>query len=508
MVKGRAFEVQHSSDEVILRASTRDGGINILSSDDMYRLILAGLLLTGAMGCLDDTRHDPTHRPNVLLLLADDMGYSDLACYGGAAATPHLDRLAQMGVRFTNFYAAAPNCSPSRAGLMTGVGPARSGMYNYRPSGHPLHLRAQEETVASLLKEEGYQTAHVGKWHLGCLPQDPALKHPQPKDHGFDYSLGTENNAIPSHLNPINFVRNGEPLDTVRGYSCQILADEVAHWFEQVYDGEDPFFMYVAFHEPHAKVASPPALVDKYDAYDTPDAEYLANIENLDLAVGRILNYLETHQLLDDTWIVFSSDNGSYRQASNEPLRAVKSYLYEGGIRVPGIMRWPGSGGEGQTIDAPAGLVDIMPTLQDMLGRSYDRGAYDGTSMLDVLEGRPLERSKPLYWFFYRTSPEIAVRTGDLMLLGRDRDTVPRTHRFAAEDMAYIKQMQLVDFEWYDLSTDLGQQNNLIYTHPDSIHFKKLVEAQLVDIQRLGPTWSDLPAAEGRKKVKTEWVRY
>src|SRR5690606_24853047 len=146
---------------------------------------------------------------NVLIILADDMGYRDLNSFGGVANTPNLDALAAKGLKFTNCYAGAPNCSPSRVSLLTGRIPARAGMYSYRPPGSVMHLPDKEITLAELLKSAGYQTAHFGKWHLGALPGDTNPKQPQPQQQGFDYSFGTENNAEPSHLNPINFIRNG-----------------------------------------------------------------------------------------------------------------------------------------------------------------------------------------------------------------------------------------------------------------------------------------------------------
>jgi arylsulfatase A len=190
-------------------------------------------------GC--DSNEHVFIKPNILLMIADDMGYSDLASYGGPSGTPHLDKLSASGIRFTDFYAAAPNCSPSRTGLMTGRSPAIVGMYNYRPPNHPMHLREEEVTIAEVLLEQNYQTAHIGKWHLGCLPQDSLLNHPQPMDQGFHYSFGTENNAQPSHLNPVNFVRNGEELPEQKGYSCQILTDEVINWLENHKGTDQPF---------------------------------------------------------------------------------------------------------------------------------------------------------------------------------------------------------------------------------------------------------------------------
>jgi arylsulfatase A len=448
-------------------------------------------------------------KPNILIMLADDMGYEDLACYGGASNTPNLDRLAGDGLLFTDFYAAAPNCSPSRSGLLTGRAPSRTGIYNYRPPGHPMHLRDDEITVAEVLSDNGYQTSHFGKWHLGALGHDSILQHPQPSDQGFSYSFGTENNSQPSHLNPVNFIRNGVPLGKLEGYSCQIVADEAMAWLENVYDGNGPFFLYVAFHEPHARVASPPELVEKYQEYPPYDAEYLANIENLDSAAGRIIKYLERNQYLDNTLVLFSSDNGSYRQASNGDLRAKKSYLYEGGIRVPGIMHWPEQIRKARIINEPAGFVDIMPTVCEILGiPPPDDRVIDGTSIFGLMNGEEFNREKPLFWFFYRTSPEIALRSGDLMILGRDMDTVIRTHRFAEPDMAYIKRLKLQEYELYNLRNDISEDFNLIENHPVSDHYKSLLDGQLKEIQTKGYNWKELPSATGPKKLKTDWVRY
>lgn len=444
--------------------------------------------------------------PNILLLIADDMGYSDLECYGGISKTPNINKLANNGILFTDFYAAAPNCSPSRAGLMTGKSPSRIGMYNYRPPNHPMHLRDGEITIAEVLLEQGYNTSHIGKWHLSCLPQDANLVQPQPNEQGFEYSLGTENNAQPSHLNPVNFVLNGKKLGEQKGYSCQILANEAINWLDN--QNKNPFFMYVAFHEPHAKVASPPKLVAKYKEHDKKDAEYLANIENLDLAVGRIIDYLEENNLLENTLIVFASDNGSYRQASNGSLRAVKSYLYEGGIRVPGIISWPKLKSKNIVIKEPAGFVDIMPTICDILKiQPFDEGELDGSSILSLINDEKFERKTPLYWYFYRNSPELAMRVDNLMILGKDNDTVPRTHKFSAPDMEYIKTMNLVDYELYDLSKDIVQQENIIDKHPNSEVYKGLINDKLKEIQESGYFWKKLPGATGNKKIKTEWVK-
>jgi len=469
--------------------------------------LLAIILIVGCTP--QNSQPKSLERPNILIMIADDMGYADLGCYGGVSNTPNLDQLASSGILFTDFYAAAPNCSPSRSGLLTGRAPSRTGIYNYRPPNHPMHLRDEEITIAEVLKNAGYQTSHFGKWHLGSLGPDSLLQHPQPSDQGFDYSLGTENNAVPSHLNPTNFVRNGKRLGTQEGYSCQIVASEAISWLADHYNKSDPFFMYVAFHEPHAKVASPPELVEKYKGHPPFDAEYLANIENLDSAAGRILQVLESNQYLDNTLVLFCSDNGSYRQASNGDLRAVKSYLYEGGIRVPGILHWPAYTNAGRIINEPAGFVDIMPTICDILGiNPLNDRVVDGASILGLIKGEEFERENPLFWFFYRTSPEIALRSGDLMVMGRDMDTVPRTHRFSEPDMTYIKNMKLLEYELYDLKEDIYQDYNMIEAHPDTGTIIELLDEKLLEIQEEGYSWKELPPATGRKRIKTDWVKY
>lgn len=459
--------------------------------------------------CTSKQQQTDNSKLNVLFLLTDDMGYADLSCYGGASNTPNLDQLADQGIMFTNFYAAAPNCSPSRTGLMTGRSPARVGMYNYRPPNHPMHLRDSEVTIAELLKGKNYQTAHFGKWHLGCLPQDSSLNHPQPIDQGFDYSLGTENNAIPSHLNPVNFVRNGKEIGEVKGYSCQIVVDEAVTWLENNYKKKSPFFMYVAFHEPHAKVVAPPELVEKYSSYPLKDAEYLASVENMDLAVGRLLTYLEENSFTENTLIIFASDNGSYRKASNGSLRAVKSYLYDGGIRVPGIFSCPSLFKESRIINEAAGFVDILPTVCDIVGIDIPNDRkYDGTSILDLLNGKDFERKNNLFWFFYRTTPEIAMRFDHYMMMGKDNDTIKRSHTISQQDMDYINNMSLKEFELYDLNSDIGQRNNIIDSHPEADLYKQKINQKLKEIQQDGYKWTKLPPANSNRKFKTDWVKY
>src|SRR5687768_2662589 len=209
---------------------------------------MLGLILSGGVALA-------AQRPNIVLVLADDLGYGDLACFGSEKLqTPNLDRLAAEGLRLTSCYAGHANCSPSRTALMTGRTPTRVGVRNWIPQDSPVHVRKSEITIATLLKQNGYATCHVGKWHMNGEFNEPT--QPQPGDHGFDHWFSTQNNAIPSHRNPDNFVRNGKPVGKLEGYSSHLVVDEAVRWLGKGRDKARPFFLYVCFHEPHEPIAS------------------------------------------------------------------------------------------------------------------------------------------------------------------------------------------------------------------------------------------------------------
>ena len=437
-------------------------------------------------------------KPNIVLILLDDSGWTDFGCYGSEIETPNIDRAAKEGMRFTDCHSAAPNCSPSRAGLLTGRTPSRIGMYSYRPPGHPMHLRAEEVTVAELLKAEGYHTGHFGKWHLSTLLDD---EQASPADQGFDYSLGTDNNASPSHRNPNNFVRNGEKVGKTEGYSCQLVVDETIQWLDGIKGSGKPFFACVWYHEPHTPIASPPELVEKYQKQGRSkrEATYFANIENVDVATGRLLVYLKTIGVDDNTMVMITSDNGGLAKSSHAGLRGKKSNVWEGGHRVPGIFRWPGTIPAGTESKVPISGVDLLPTVCELTGAKLPDRTIDGTSIASLLTGKSqtLARLKPLYWFFYRLNPALALREGRWALIADTNDAQrPKTHGLIAADMPFIKSSKPAKFMLYDLESELDQRADVSGQYPEVLdRLTRAMTRMHADVLAESPTW-DIPGSK------------
>lgn len=445
------------------------------------------------------------NRPNFVVLLCDDLGYGDLASFGHPhIRTPNLDRLAAQGIRLTSCYSSAPVCSSSRAGLLTGRTPSRVGVYDWIPDNHLVHLPQSEITVATLLKNANYDTAHVGKWH--CNGKFNSDAQPQPDDHGFTHWYATQNNAAPTHQDPGNFVRNGQAVGPQEGFSCQLVATEAIDWLKTKRDDERPFFLFVCFHEPHEPVASPRDLVDSYrDVADNEDeAQYFANVTNMDAAAGRIVSTIDELDLGDDTLILFTSDNGPetlkrYRGANRSygspgDLRAMKLWMYEGGIRVPGILRWTGRVTPGQEIAEPVCGLDILPTLCELASVPVPKDrAFDGASAVSILSGQPVQRKRPLYWHYYRALgvPKAAMRIGDWMILGH-RSAGPNTpgRNVDAASMAVIAAEELTEFELYNLKSDLAQQHNLAATEAQRLQeMRKTLVARHREVREEGVKW-------------------
>jgi arylsulfatase A len=376
--------------------------------------------------------------PNVLVILADDLGYGDLGCYGHPRIkTPRLDRLAKEGLRLTSYYSGAPVCSPSRAALLTGRIPQRLGIGDWVRENSNVFLPRETLTLASLLRKANYATALVGKWHLtGKLDGT----QPTPGEHGFQHWFATQNNALPTHENPTNFIRNGQTAGPLKGYSSTLIVNEALAWIKQR-PATEPFFLYVAFHSPHERIATADEFSLEYaDVTNENQAQYFGNISQMDHEIGRLLDALDALKLSDNTLIFFSSDNGpetlnryqgadrSYGtpgQLNGKPLRGMKLHLYEGGIRVPGILRWSGVIKPGRVSDAPVSGMDLLPTIADAVGIRLEDPGWDGESAAGLLVSGKLVRQRPIYWQYNQAMgskdgpflPKFALRAGDFKLL-------------------------------------------------------------------------------------------
>lgn len=436
----------------------------------MNRLLLLLTLLFGGMTPPPKLAQTP---PNVVIILADDLGYGDLGCFGNKVIqTPHLDQMAAQGLRLSSCYSAASVCSPSRAGLLTGKIPTRLGIYDWIPENSPTYLHQDIPTIASVLQSAQYQTGHFGKWHLNGYFNQP--QHPQPNQHGFDHYFGTQNNAAPSHQNPTNFVQNGQNVGLLAGYSCQIVADKAIEWLKKR-DKNRPFYQHICFHEPHEPVASPEELIKQYAGQSPRErAEYYANITNLDTAVGRILAALTAEGILDNTIVIFTSDNGPetlmrYNGAAHSygtaaPLRGQKLWLYEGGMRVPGIVYWQGHI-KPRSSHQPISSLDFLPTLAALAKVPVPKTTLDGTDVSAFwLHDKPIRRNKPLFWFYYNSldRPKAALREGPWKLVGYP-DT--KIQWISAANLSSHKsqliQMPLEHFELYHIATDSSETQNL-----------------------------------------------
>lgn len=393
---------------------------------------LGGLCLTSscANSPSQQSRSAAQHlppRPNLVFILCDDLGYGDLSCYGHPTIqTPCLDALAQEGIRLTDCYAPAPVCSPSRAGAMTGRNPYRCEIPDWIPPNSPIHLQHRELSVASLLETAGYETAHYGKWHLNGTLDGSQLT---PGDHGFSDWCSTQNNARPSHHNPDNFIRNGSAAGLREGYSSELIVDDAVEFLKQ--PRQQPFALFVWFHAPHEPIATGEPFVSMYSSVEERNrAIYYGNVSQMDHEVGRLVRTLDELVPKEDTLVMFTSDNGPetlnrYRGAERSygspgPLRGMKLHLYEGGIRVPGIIRWTGSGAPGDVCMEPVNGTDILPTFCELAGAEVpaDR-AIDGASFTPIFEGRSISRRRPLYWRYDRALSEtkLAMRLGDWKIL-------------------------------------------------------------------------------------------
>jgi arylsulfatase A-like enzyme len=465
---------------------------------------LSALLLVGltspAVTAVE--RADAGPPPNVLFILIDDLGWLDLGCYGSTFyETPNIDRLASQGMKFTNAYAACSVCSPTRASVLTGQYPARLHLTDYLSGRSPKdtklqtpdwrpYLTRETKTLAAALKPAGYVSALIGKWHLGGSREFGAPAEAEdslPERRGFDVNIaGSHYGQPPDYFFPYERAGpNGTTyrLPNLKGgkegeYLTDRLTDEAEKFIEQ--NREKPFFLYLAHYAVHTsignRVQGKPKVVEKYKAKADPKAAqhnpvYAAMVESMDESVGRLMRKLDELKLAERTLIIFTSDNGGYHQYTTQPpLRGAKSDAYEGGIRVPLIVCWPGVVKAGTVEDTPVTSVDYYPMCCAVAGIKPDAAEkIDGVSLLPLLKQTGKLERDAIFWHYPhyndRTTPHSIVRRGDYKLI------------------EYLEGGRL---ELYDLKADISEKNNLATSQRD----------RAAEMQRLLADWRKRAGAQ------------
>ncbi|MDQ8200531.1 sulfatase-like hydrolase/transferase [Pelagicoccus enzymogenes] len=478
-----------------------------------HRFLVVALFTSWAgASSLAESEAAPVQQPNIIVILADDLGYGDLnlgipgtdVFKNPHIRTPNLAKLASDGLVMTHHYAASSVCSPSRAGLLTGRTPNRHNIpkwINDHSDDERIFLPGSETTIPEILQENGYETAIIGKWHLNGA--DWAQKENWtgwtgsfPNQQGFDYAFVTKENPHETtamkhnaQFEPGDFYRCdgdtvGEPVGKLPGYSSQIIVDQALDWLRQKRDPQKPYFLYLPFDAVHEKVENPAAFNALYDTGNSDKDKYYANVTYLDAQIGRLLDFLYATKQEKNTLIVFSSDNGPevckvyynavHSYGTSYPLHGHKRQIFEGGIRVPGIVRWSGTIEPGVT-DLPNSTLDLLPTLLQAAGIETPSDLkLDGTSILPHLKHREsITREKPLYWqnsiaenwsviegsgydrrFDGRAknkipTPIVAIRRGDFVLRG---------FRPLGEKSPFVKPEI---FQLYDVVNDINEATEL-----------------------------------------------
>jgi arylsulfatase A-like enzyme len=421
------------------------------------REFMGGLAAAASGSLLAQSR-----KPNILFILADDLGYGDLGCYGQEQIqTPNIDRLASSGMRFTQAYAGSTVCAPSRCALMTG----RHTGHAFIRGNKRLDLRPEDTTVAEVLKAAGYRTAIIGKWGLGT-----ACNSGIPNRKGFDEWFGYldqrhAHTYYPSQLwhNQDEYFLSGNFGPNHTEYSHDLFTARARAFLEQQTPGS-PFFLYLAYTIPHAdneaaKITGNGMDVPSDEPYSSrswPQTEknFAAMITRLDRDIGGLMDLLKTRKLDRDTLVIFTSDNGPHKEGGHDPaffhssgpLRGIKRDLYEGGVRVPAIAVWPGVVRPATTSDAVWAFWDFLPTAAELAG-ARPPSELDGLSFAPALRGWPMPKRDYLYWEFHEQGFSQAVRMGDWKGVRRKTRGAP--------------------VELYDLATDPGEQKNIASEHPD-----------------------------------------
>ncbi|MGH9719584.1 MAG: sulfatase-like hydrolase/transferase [Bryobacteraceae bacterium] len=405
-------------------------------------------------------------RPNIVMILCDDLGYGDLGCFGNRIIqTPNLDRLAAQGVRFTGFYAASTVCTPTRAALMTGHHPQRYGIHHADlPESLPRYpLPSSAVTIAEVLRGAGYYTAHVGKWHLGEPPETVT-----PREQGFDHFFGCFGGRPSSPW--IKFARSMNPEIVVNEnrpvvYKGHVTDVQTAAALE-VLDGaprDRPFFLNLWYNAPHEPLVALDHQAKLYRDWSAEEQTYFQTVTDMDAGVGRVLAKLEQLGAAQNTLILFCSDNGPevhrnrFSRGSAGPLKGMKTQLWEGGIRVPGILNWPGRAPSGIVSLAPVSVLDVFPTFCAAAGIPVPANVKldGGADLVSISRGARDVTGRSLFFEFH--FPQRGVASSLPMVVRRGRWKL-----FATHDLARV--------ELYDLSADAGETRDVAAQNQNVVH--------------------------------------
>ena len=425
---------------------------------------IAGWAVSGAVA---KSKSAAGKKPNIVFILADDLGWAELGCYGNTFnETPNLDKLAKQGMRFTDAYAAAPVCSPYRAALMTGQYPARVGITDYLRPNDKNHLSTQYVTIAEALKNAGYATGIIGKWHLTGYANHGAEEFP-PAMHGFDETIVSENRGIGggSYFHPYHFNREIEQRLPGKEYLVDRCNLEAVEFIQRHKDR--PFFLYLSHYAVHTRLNGKPELVAEFEKKPGSGKGFkarrnnphlAAQLKSIDEGVSMIVKKLDELGLSDETLLVFTGDNGGEdRVTSNAPLRAGKSTLYEGGIRVSLIVRYPKFVPADTICKTPTSNIDFYPTLCQLAGDGSDSQHHcDGVSILPLLKNPNYQLNREtFYWHYPLAKPHF--------LGGRSSGAVRKG------DWKLIEYFNTGRKELYNLADDIGEQNNLANNNPEKV---------------------------------------
>ena len=414
-------------------------------------------------------------KPNVIFILMDDMGYSDVSCYGATKVnTPHIDRMAAEGMQFTDFHTAASICSPSRAAFLTGAYPQRCGLYmgiNQKREAHWfLGLNPDEITIAEQFKKQGYVTALVGKWHLG--KEEEFSYYHQGFDHYYGAPDNMGHNAV--FLDERKVIFESTPLEQMTKLYTERMVKHIEDFKDQ------PFFIYFAHNYPHTPYKAGPDF--KKSSKEGVRGEI---IQEADWGIGEILQALEKNGILENTLIVFTSDNGPVKQVYSQPYSGTKYISMEGGHRVPFIIYWKGTVPALKT-DVPAVAMDLFPTLSELIGAPLpDDRIYDGVSLVPLFSGKSIARSPDEPFYYYNCENLQCVRVGDWKLhLPRSKAQLPF--------WSMKKQKPIETPRLYNLKTDVGEKNDVAAQHPERVaEMMKLADQTRLKLGEFGAHGSE-----------------